>query len=160
MMIYYPEGHFLDLNKDKNKLPNKSGLYYLYNKKYKLIYVGISRHIKKRVLQHFWGNCTPKSKLLRKQMKYVIYYLMDFEWAEKIERLSVDRVLPFFNIMPPSMSKQKEKVEIYIIFPWEKPYFYDNFARLEFRDAQRDKTRCIQSSHIWLGIPRDRELFE
>ena len=45
------------------KLPNKTGVYYIYNEKGILIYIGKSKNIKKRINQHFTGNTSKCKKI-------------------------------------------------------------------------------------------------
>src|SRR5690606_28911236 len=49
------------------ELPSITGVYYLHDAKGKIIYIGKSRNIKKRVLQHF-TNDNRKSKEIQKQV--------------------------------------------------------------------------------------------
>jgi DNA polymerase III subunit epsilon len=44
-------------------LPSKTGIYYMYNEKGNLIYIGKSKNIKKRVNQHFTGTANKSKKI-------------------------------------------------------------------------------------------------
>jgi DNA polymerase-3 subunit epsilon len=46
-------------------LPSKTGIYYIHNDKGRLIYIGKSKNIKKRVNQHFTGNSSKNKKMQR-----------------------------------------------------------------------------------------------
>ena len=54
------------------KLPSKTGVYYIHNEKGNLIYIGKSRNIKKRINQHFTGTST-KSKKIQREVFTVTY---------------------------------------------------------------------------------------
>jgi DNA polymerase-3 subunit epsilon len=47
------------------KMPSKTGVYYIYNEKGDLIYIGKSRNIKKRINQHFTGTSSQSKKIQR-----------------------------------------------------------------------------------------------
>ena len=53
-------------------LPSKTGVYYIHNEKGKLIYIGKSRNIKKRINQHFTGT-TSKCKKIQSEVFTVTY---------------------------------------------------------------------------------------
>ena len=55
-----------------NKLPNEVGVYYIFNNKNEIIYIGKSRDIKKRVTQHLTGILKKEIKIQKniKQIKY------------------------------------------------------------------------------------------
>nr|WP_309757638.1 exonuclease domain-containing protein [Flavobacterium sp.] len=54
------------------RLPAKTGIYYIHNEKGKLIYIGKSRNIKKRINQHFTGTTT-KCKKIQDEVFTVTY---------------------------------------------------------------------------------------
>ncbi len=54
------------------KMPSKTGVYYIHNEKGDLIYIGKSRNIKKRIIQHFTGTST-KSKKIQQEVFTVTY---------------------------------------------------------------------------------------
>jgi DNA polymerase-3 subunit epsilon len=54
------------------KLPSKTGIYYIHNEKGDLIYIGKSKNIKKRVNQHFTGT-NAKSKKIQRDVYTVTY---------------------------------------------------------------------------------------
>nr|WP_314834975.1 exonuclease domain-containing protein [uncultured Flavobacterium sp.] len=53
-------------------LPSRTGIYYVHNEKGKLIYIGKSRNIKKRINQHFTGTTT-KCKKIQTEVFAVTY---------------------------------------------------------------------------------------
>ncbi|MEY4963916.1 MAG: hypothetical protein RLZZ323_1235 [Bacteroidota bacterium] len=54
------------------KLPSKTGVYYIHNEKGNLIYIGKSRNIKKRINQHFTSTSS-KSKKIQREVFTVTY---------------------------------------------------------------------------------------
>ncbi|WP_281234204.1 exonuclease domain-containing protein [Flavobacterium gelatinilyticum] len=55
-----------------SQMPAKTGVYYIYNEKGTLIYIGKSQNIKKRVNQHFTG-ITTKSKRIQTEVFTITY---------------------------------------------------------------------------------------
>ncbi len=53
-------------------MPSRTGVYYIHDEKGKLIYIGKSRNIKKRINQHFTGNTT-KCKKIQTEVYTVTY---------------------------------------------------------------------------------------
>ena len=53
-------------------LPSKTGVYYIYNEKGNLVYIGKSRNIRKRINQHFTGTSS-KSKKIQREVFSVTY---------------------------------------------------------------------------------------
>ncbi|MEZ4853928.1 exonuclease domain-containing protein [Flavobacterium sp.] len=54
------------------KLPTKTGIYYIHNEKGDVIYIGKSKNIKKRINQHFTGTSN-KSKKIQREVFAVTY---------------------------------------------------------------------------------------
>jgi len=54
------------------KLPSKTGIYYIHNEKGEVIYIGKSKNIKKRINQHFTGTSS-KSKKIQREVYAVTY---------------------------------------------------------------------------------------
>ena len=57
-----------------DKIPAETGVYYIYNNDDSIIYIGIDKNIKKRILHHLTGN-QPANKKLQKAMKTVTFAL-------------------------------------------------------------------------------------
>lgn len=78
-------------------LPNKTGVYYMYNDKGKVIYVGKSRNIKKRVNQHFTAH-HPEAKEIQKEVASVTYDTTGNElFALLKENAAIKRIKPKYN---------------------------------------------------------------
>jgi len=80
-----------------DKLPSEMGVYYIYNQKNKIIYIGKSNNIKKRVLSHLTLN-KKKDKNIQKEICYVKFALTG---GELISLLKVQNEIkvnkPIFN---------------------------------------------------------------
>ena len=80
-----------------DKLPSEMGVYYIYNQKNKIIYIGKSNNIKKRVLSHLTFN-KKKDKNIQKEICYVKFALTG---GELISLLKVQNEIkvnkPIFN---------------------------------------------------------------
>ena len=78
-------------------LPNKTGVYYLFNKENKIIYIGKSKNIKKRINQHFTSN-DKKSNLLQKEVEDVTFEVTGMEMiALLLENEEIKRHKPKHN---------------------------------------------------------------
>ncbi len=110
---------FYKIDEVIDTLSTKSGLYRIYNKRKKLIYVGISENIQKRIKQHLF-NCSPKP-YLKKQMYYIKVDKMPIEHTRKLEEELVRLINPFFNNMPPNDHYPKKERYEKIYFPWDYP---------------------------------------
>lgn len=78
-------------------LPSKTGVYYLHNKEGKIIYVGKSKNIKKRVNQHF-TNTNSKSIKIQKEVESVTYDITGNEMiALLLENNEIKKLKPKYN---------------------------------------------------------------
>lgn len=79
------------------ELPSITGVYYLHNTKGKIIFIGKSRNIKKRVLQHF-TNDNRKSKEIQKEVAAISYESTGNELNALLkENEEIKRNKPKFN---------------------------------------------------------------
>ena len=87
----------LNLNQ-YDDLPNKIGVYKLFNEANELIYVGKSIHIKKRIGQHLKNNSTNKAVEMKKQIAKIEYIITHSELvALLIESELIKKHQPVFN---------------------------------------------------------------
>jgi len=85
------------LHKLMEGLPSKTGVYYLYNKENKIIYIGKSKNIKKRINQHFSGN-DKKSNSLQREVESVSFEITGMEMiALLLENEEIKRHKPKYN---------------------------------------------------------------
>ena len=81
------------------KLPSKTGVYYIHNQEGKIIFIGKSKNIKKRVNQHFTG-ITRSAKKIQTEVFTVTYEETGSELIgilKEIEEIKVNR--PIYNRM-------------------------------------------------------------
>ena len=139
-MISESNLELLNMSEVMNNLPEKSGLYEIFNKKQKLMYVGISKNIKQRLKSHFADS--PGKPSLTKQMYYVRYLLLDIETAEKVEQRLIDLINPFYNGITPYDPYFKDRHYNWIIFPWDRPYFGNDVdTRYDFIVKRNEKRK-------------------
>ncbi|UFH35130.1 exonuclease domain-containing protein [Flavobacterium acetivorans] len=81
------------------KLPSKTGVYYIHNQEGKIIFIGKSKNIKKRVNQHFTG-ITRSAKKIQAEVFTVTYEETGSELIgilKEIEEIKINR--PIYNRM-------------------------------------------------------------
>lgn len=88
-------------------LPSKTGLYYIHNEQGKIIYIGKSRNIKKRVNQHFTGT-TSKCKKIQHEV-----FTVTFEETGS-ELIALLKESEEIKINQPIYNRSQRKT----IFPW------------------------------------------
>jgi DNA polymerase-3 subunit epsilon len=87
----------LNLNQ-YDDLPNKIGIYKLFNDEDELIYVGKSIHIKKRISQHLKNTTTNKAVEMKKQIAKIEYIITHSELvALLLESELIKKHQPIFN---------------------------------------------------------------
>lgn len=59
----------INILKNIDKIPNKIGLYYFYNEKKEIIFIGMSSNLKRKVLNHFLENEKKNYKIINKTKK-------------------------------------------------------------------------------------------
>jgi DNA polymerase-3 subunit epsilon len=82
-----------------NSLPQLPGVYYFYDKKGKVIYVGKAKQIRKRVISHFTGlDTSEKRQSLLKSVYTIGHTVCASELlAEMLESIEIKRLWPAFN---------------------------------------------------------------
>ena len=109
------------------KLPSKTGVYYIHNEKGNLIYIGKSRNIKKRINQHFTGTST-KSKKIQREVFTVTY---EETGSELIALLKESEAI---KINKPIFNRAQRKS----IFEWALYTEKDNNGYLNLRLQKAD----------------------
>lgn len=109
------------------KLPSKTGVYYIHNEKGNLIYIGKSRNIKKRINQHFTGTST-KSKKIQREVLTVTY---EETGSELIALLKESEAI---KINKPIFNRAQRKS----IFEWALYTEKDNNGYLNLRLQKAD----------------------
>jgi len=81
-----------------DKLPEETGVYYFYNDKGELIYIGKSNNIRKRVLSHFAAKDHPKAMTMKYHVSSITYELTGSELvALLLESDEIKKHKPKFN---------------------------------------------------------------
>ena len=87
----------LDLNAFDD-IPNKTGIYFFYNQKDELIYIGKSIHIKKRIEQHLKNDKTDKAIRMRSEIARIKYKLTGSELLSLLmESELIKKEQPIYN---------------------------------------------------------------
>jgi len=81
-----------------DELPNKTGIYKFYNETNQLIYIGKSKHIKKRVDQHLKNNSTKKGIQMQQEICRIDFELTGSELvALLLESHLIKKHKPIYN---------------------------------------------------------------
>ncbi|NME71965.1 3'-5' exonuclease family protein [Flammeovirga aprica] len=96
--VYSSKKHY-QLSKEKiDNLPDETGVYYLYNEEEELIYIGKSKNIRKRILQHLSNKSTPRAIRMAEMVRDVKTTLTGSELiALLLESDEIKKHLPRFN---------------------------------------------------------------
>ncbi len=80
------------------KLPEEPGVYYFYNAKLDLIYIGKSKNIRNRVLSHFSNNTTGKAIQMRSQIADISFEMTGNELIALLrESHEIKKFKPLYN---------------------------------------------------------------
>jgi DNA polymerase-3 subunit epsilon len=80
-----------------HELPEECGVYYFHNEDGQVVYVGKSKNIKKRVMQHF-SKTTVKANTLYRHVRDITFELTGSELiALLLESYEIKRIQPFIN---------------------------------------------------------------
>ncbi len=103
-------------------LPQEVGVYYFYNANHKIIYVGKSKNIRKRVMTHMLNSQTKKGLAMRKEIADIDFEVTGSELVALLkESNEIKEKRPFFN------STQKSTYFQYGLFSDQQ---LDGFIRL------------------------------
>ncbi len=116
-----------------HQLPEETGVYYFHNQEGKIIYVGKSINIKKRVVEHFTAK-TDKAYKLQQQVHDISYEITGSELVALLfESNEIKRYLPPIN------KAQRRRVFPYVIFEYENQSGYRclSFAKVKKKDRAK-----------------------
>ena len=115
-----------NLSVDKiSNLPDECGIYYFHNKEGNVIYVGKSKNIRKRIIEHF-ADHTEKASKLQKIVFDISYEITGSELIALIlEDVEIKRIKPEIN-----KTQRKE------VYPYTIQYFLDNEGYMRFGVAK------------------------
>ena len=95
------EGRLLDIIETT---PSETGVYYMHNEAGKVIYIGRSKNIRKKLIQHF-TNDNRKSKRLQVEVKSVTYEKTGNELISILKEFEeIKQIKPRFNRLPKPFS--------------------------------------------------------
>ena len=94
------------------KLPESAGVYYFYNSRKEIIYIGKSKNIKQRVLQHLSNESSKRAIEMKSQIDDIDYFVTGSELIALLkESEEIKLHKPFYN------RKQRRSIFNYGIFP-------------------------------------------
>jgi len=97
-----------------NKLPKDTGVYYFYNQKKEVIYIGKAKNIYQRITAHFTGKATAQKLAFYKEIAHVRYELTGTETiAALLEDAEIKYYWPIYN------RSQKSRVNKFGVFVYE-----------------------------------------
>lgn len=106
---------------DLHNFPEECGVYYMHNEKGDVVYVGKSKNIQKRIMEHF-SQDTPKSNLMYQTVRSISYELTGNELtALLLESHEIKRISPWIN------KAQRSKTLPYAIFKYKTEAGYKGF---------------------------------
>ena len=80
-----------------DKIPSKIGIYYFYNEKKEIVFIGMSSNLKKKVLNHFIKN-DKKSNDLIKNIKTISFSLTGNKTIAVLKmKNEINKISPFYN---------------------------------------------------------------
>ncbi|MBN2778200.1 MAG: GIY-YIG nuclease family protein [Bacteroidales bacterium] len=134
----------LDIGKIKN-LPEKCGVYYLYNAEKELIYIGKSKNIHSRVMSHLRNEKTGKALNMRSQIADVDYELTGSELIALLkESHEIKQNIPIFN------KAQRRSINNWAIFTYEDSNGYICFY-IDHVDKSEESCVAVYSSKAVAG---------
>jgi len=122
-------------------LPEECGLYYLHDQQGKVVYVGKSINIKKRIFEHFADN-TAKGNLIQRHVHHISFECTGSELlALLLESVEIKRLRPSIN------RAQKMRSFPYVITSGRNPQGYLTFKaeRLKVRERAGRDILCEHS---------------
>jgi len=128
----HPEGLNEHLTKKiLNKLPEETGVYYFWNEKQELIYIGKSKDIRTRVFQHLHNQTTRKAMEMRDRIADITWELTGNELiALLLESDEIKKHKPIYN------RAQRRSVYNYGLFSFEDKHGYINFSISNTNETQ------------------------
>jgi DNA polymerase-3 subunit epsilon len=126
-------------------LPEEPGVYYFHDEDGKVIYVGKSIHIKKRVIQHFKEN-TSKSGKMQQRVHDITFTLTGSELiAVLLENGEIKRLQPEIN------RAQRRKS-----FPFAIYYYFDDGGYLQLKIRKKNKIEAQGTAAVLHELPDHR----
>ncbi len=123
-------------------LPDEPGVYYFYNDKKNLIYIGKSKNIRTRVLQHFRNTSTKKAIDMRNAISEIDYELTGSELIALLkESQEIKECRPVYN------RAQRRALSRYGLYTYT-----DNSGYIRFEVARQNDSTNNQSIFSFNGL--------
>jgi DNA polymerase-3 subunit epsilon len=145
MLIQQPSGRYRNLNDnltvgDIENLPEECGIYYFFDEKRQLLYIGKSKDIRHRVLSHL-GNATTRRAMEMKQRIHSISY--ELTGSELIALLKESREIkeqkPMYN------RAQKRSLYYWGLYTSKDEYGYITFRLQKISETADDPVTCYNN---------------
>lgn len=145
LLLSDPPGRYKNLNEnlkveDIESLPEACGIYYFFDEKQQLLYIGKSKNIRHRVLSHL-GNSSSKRALEMKQRIHSISF--ELTGSELIALLRESREIkeekPVYN------RAQKRTLYYWGLYPFKDEYGYINFRLQKISETADDPVTCYNN---------------
>lgn len=121
--------------------PSETGVYYMYNKAERLIYIGVSKNIKKKLVQHF-TNENKKSKRLQLETTAVSYEKTGNELIALLkENEEITKIKPLYNRF------QKKKLYTHQLVSKVDEHGYINL-KIEKADGRKRSLMTFSNFHL------------
>ncbi len=125
-----------------HRLPGAAGVYYFHDQDGKVIYVGKSIHIKKRVIQHF-AEISNKSGKMQQRVHDITYHITGSELiAQLMENAEIKRLQPEIN------RTQRRKS-----FPFAIYYYFDEGGYIQMKVRKKNKIDAPGTAAILHELP-------
>ncbi len=125
-----------------HKLPENAGVYYFHDQDGKVIYVGKSIHIKKRVIQHF-AEISNKAGKMQQRVHDITYEITGSELiASLLENAEIKRLQPEIN------RAQRRKS-----FPFAIYYYFDEGGYIQMKVRKKNKIDAPGTAAILHELP-------
>lgn len=125
-----------------HRLPEGAGVYYFHDKDGKVIYVGKSIHIKKRVIQHF-AEISNKSGKMQQRVHDITYEVTGSELiASLLENAEIKRLQPEIN------RAQRRRS-----FPFAIYYYFDEGGYIQMKVRKKNKIDTPGTAAILHELP-------
>lgn len=123
-----------------NELPEETGVYYFLNERGEVIYIGKSRNIRQRVMQHFSGTGESRNLKMRGEIVSITYERTGSELvALLLESDEIKKHKPLFN------RKQRRALALYGIFHYLNAQGYRCFSIERISDVNALPLDTFQS---------------
>ena len=111
--------------KNIDKIPSKIGLYYFYNQKKEIIFIGISSNLKKKILNHFLKN-DKKNHGINKETKKISYSLTGNKTIALLKmKNEIKKNIPLYN------KKENKQSKIIKVYNKNLNYPFNNFLIID-----------------------------